>query len=123
MESILKNAFIAGFVAGEGHFEFSYNKTGKTPNMRVIIGLHVNDAPILYEIVMILGGYVKYPKCRPDSVRWQINGYKNAISTIIPFMDNYLSLIMTNKYKQYMVWRKKVTVYIEDNVKQSVKKS
>lgn len=92
--------FIAGFIAGEGHFaddngnRFYY----------LSIDLHERDIGMLETIQKVLGGgkIDRYPY-RPRMVRYYIGGVDNIKNIVIPFMDKYL--IDSYKVEQYKWWK------------------
>ena len=108
-QSILSHYWLAGFVAGDGSFQFKVitaarqsMKTQRLPEIRVTLQIDQKDDLLLKEIQANLGGYIGYRKSQ-DTYYYSSVSFTNATKWI-HYLDH--THLIGAKMTQYVLWRR-----------------
>jgi hypothetical protein len=104
--------FIAGFLAGEASFTVQTNvsKNRVYPVLSVIV--HKKDKATLEMIRDYFDAGAVYDS--PDDCKmWRVNNKKD-LQTVVEELDQAESWQVTEKYDQYVTWRRLVELYTEE---------
>lgn len=110
-------AFVAGFVAAEGHFSVS----GKPPKFTFAVGLGAADARTCDALHSLFGVGSVYRRARrrehyDDEVAFQVRALHDLVEVIVPFMDEHLPA--SHKRLQYLAWRATLVSYWDGPARQ-----
>ncbi len=110
----IHNAFIAGFIDGDGSFSIIFNSDGTIKPFVSVIGSQ-SIIPLLECIMTVFSGAGTISLMKDGAVaRWQVTGTKQVQNFVIPFMDN--ELLHTEKSRHYEIFREACSILASSNV-------
>jgi hypothetical protein len=104
--------WLAGFVAGEGHFYIAPQNDGGY-RCGFTIKLRDDDSAILEEIRKRVGHGRMFAASRPPSqpqVEWKVNS-RDGCAALVALFDEYP--LRAKKARDYAIWREAVSVWLE----------
>ncbi|PVU98264.1 hypothetical protein BB561_000014 [Smittium simulii] len=107
--------YIVGFTDAEGSFYISIYKNIWTNNYKVSCEMHITQNIHSIKILEKIRDYFKCGIIKVDNkltntMRYQINSYKDIADIIIPFFDKYP--LLTSKYLNYQTFKEAIHLMI-----------
>lgn len=116
MQKINPN-YIVGFIDGEGSFNITISKDIKrSSNHRVVCEMHITQNIHSIKVLETIRDYfdcgiIKVDNNITNTMKYQVNSYKDIANKIIPFFDKYP--LLTSKYLNYMNFKEAINMMIE----------
>jgi hypothetical protein len=108
--------YIVGFIDGEGSFNITISKDlNRSSNYRLICEMHitqnVHSIKVLQDIKDYFGcGIIKVDNKLSNTMKYQVNSYKDIANKIIPFLDKYP--LLTSKYLNYLNFKEAINLML-----------
>lgn len=115
--------FAAGFIAGEGTFTVQTNQSRNRIHPEFSVMIHEKDKDTLDALRKFFDSIGSvYDRTDIDNCwHWRVQG-QDELLTLIDILDQCESWKVTEKYDQYVTWRRLVELYTEEyHTKQSTK--